>query len=326
MLIKIESDIFSSREAFSGLRSLLNIAYYEYRYDVFIELPEVRSTEQYKRLDQDDKIWVEEQFTRHIEQSNTPNYTVALDGAVSVFSLKEAIRFFSQEVFLILENSTNDAPFLQALFKNFHPLSKKIVRHQKNGWLTLLMGGGSGIEAAIKSRLKSYRQLPKNNPCYLRCFVLIDSDKKYPNMPLDTGKQNLITFLTERNVPYHILEKREMENYLPDDVFDEIEGNEKFIAAYKDLTPQQKDYFDIEKGFGGKNLTSLDENIQALYEKLEPHSTPLRRGITYNNFKNEFPKLFRNKTITQKTLLARTQHQQNPNELQDIIREISQLL
>jgi hypothetical protein len=326
MLIKIESDVFNSSEVFTDLRRLLSIASYKYRYDVFIEVQEVQSTEQYERLHQDDKIWVEEQFIRHIEQSNTPDYTVALNSAVSVFSLEEAIRFFHQELFIIIEHSENDAHILEALFKNFKKLSKKIVRHQKNGWVSPSMGGGTGIEAAIRSRLDLFKDLPKENHHYLRCFVLTDSDKKHPNMPLDTGKQNLITFLEERNIPYHILEKREMENYLPDEAFDEIEDNEEFIAAYKDLTPQQKDYLDIENGFGGKNLASLNENIQALYEDIKFDSTPLRSGIIYNDFKKEFPKLFRNKTVTQATLLAKTQHQTNPNELQDIITKISQLL
>ena len=45
------------------------------------------------------------------------------------------------------------------------------------------------------------------------------------------------------------MEKREIENYLPNEVIETIENNNDFIQAYLRLNNLQKDYFDLEEGF-----------------------------------------------------------------------------
>jgi len=83
--------------------------------------------------------------------------------------------------------------------------------------------------------MNSFENLPKENHKYLRCFVLVDSDKKFPNDTTKQNRVNLFQFLDSLGIPYHELEKREMENYLPDEVFETIEDNNDFIQAYLKL-------------------------------------------------------------------------------------------
>lgn len=133
-----------------------------------------------------------------------------------------------------------------------------------------------------------------------------------------------------------------MENYLPDETFGEINGNRDYIQAYLRLTPEQKDYFDIEKGFGDHNRETpwgnesnfTDEQKAAVeaFRQLYAGLSDAEWGIFRKNnlkmkdFKAEFPKLFESESVTQETLKKRVRHQATPNELTDILDKISRAL
>jgi hypothetical protein len=228
----------------------------------------------------------------------------------------------------------NDAYFINALIENFRKKSKKIKRFKDENWLKYENGGGAdNIPNTIISILSSFERLPKSNHNYLRAIVILDSDRQYVGMPLKNDKQKIIDFCKMNEIKYHILEKREMENYIPNEVFDEIafETDDEYLKAYNSLSPIAKDYFDIEKGFiesytnlhfEVKKLFKDDDNFKLFRKKWKPkifHS----KG---SSFKSEFPKLFEHKNVTQQNLLNRVIHQNNKNELQEILSKINELL
>ena len=236
---------------------------------------------------------------------------------------------------LILENIENDAYFIRALIKNFKKKGEKIKQHLSEDWLKFDMGGGSTIPNVIRSEKQRFEnnkgKFPKESHIYLRYFVLIDSDKKYPNAILNDDKQKLIKLLENNNIKYHILEKREIENYMPDIVFSEIQGDQKYIKVYLDLEPVQKDYFDIEKGFDTK-YQQLPLEVQKLYESVSDTNKEIFRKnkldmIDSNgeklSFKSNFPKLFQDcNNINQENLQARC----GTSELKEILDKIAELL
>ena len=59
-----------------------------------------------------------------------------------------------------------------------------------------------------------------------------------------------------------------MENYVPDIAFRDITHNVNFIEAYLRLSPEQKDYFDLENGFKNVNFSGLSEEVQQLFESI----------------------------------------------------------
>lgn len=259
------------------------------------------------------------------------------------FSIEEAIKYLDQPFSLIIENRLNDAPFFDSLFKHFPKQAKKIEEHKEERWFKYEMGGGSTIMHGLRAEMRSfYNPIFKRHASeYLRCFVLIDSDRNYPDEELKSDTKKLIQFLERCKVPYHILEKREMENYLPEDVFSEIADNREFIDAYLRLSPLQKDYFDIEKGFEDKSLDSFKEEVQQMYKSVQSKDFVVFRKQSLdsingkkNNFKSEFPRLFLSSRVTRDKLLARCAHHSedvdkhpyNPNELPDLLTEISSLL
>ncbi|MEO0040811.1 MAG: hypothetical protein RL329_259 [Bacteroidota bacterium] len=331
MLIKIQKDAFETSNS-KAIKLLIDEICYHLRYELFIDLESIEQFEKldlYNTLDADYQEIIKRSFIRVIQQSLEADFVIAKNPSENTFTVNEAMLFLQQPVSIILEHSENDAHFLNALIKHFKKKSKKIQQHKDNNWLQYVFGGGSTIEACVTTILKRYENLPKASHHYIRCFVLRDSDKEHPSMQLKTETENLIIFLQKHKIPYHILEKREMENYMPDIVFETIENKENrdFIQAYLRLSPIQKDFFDIEKGFPDKNWSSFPREIQDLYKSVgEKDITVFRKKKVERHFKTDFPKWFLDDTVKQANLLERTHHQTNPTELQDILAKITKLL
>jgi hypothetical protein len=209
--------------------------------------------------------------------------------------------------------------------KEFKLEAELISSHKKNGWFKYGNAGGCGnIKNFIEEEKNAFNSLPKANHVYLRCFVLVDSDKKFL-LDKNGERHDLISYLRDNNIDYHVLEKREMENYMHEDVLSEIEGNNDYIRVYKSLSSEQKDFFDIEKGFNKKNRKSLSEPVFNLYANLSDDDYKvLRNGLNYKKFKADFPKLF--KVVTKVQFQERTKYQSNPKELEDILSHITELL
>lgn len=260
------------------------------------------------------------------------------------FSIEEAIRYLKQPFALILENSYNDSFFFNSLLENFHKQGKLIKKLKQNGLFEYEMGGGSAVQHLLKTKMDSFSgdNFKKESYKYLRCFVLIDSDRKYPNDDFKQEIKDLISFLNQIEVPCHVLEKREMENYLPIEAFSEITDNNDFVDAYLRLSPLQKDYFDLEKGFNNTKFDRLPVEIQSLFENVGEKEREIFRSKNLKmfndsqkeNFKSDFPKLFLSSKVNKENLLARCAHHSNdpnvhpynPNELPDLLTKISDLL
>lgn len=362
MVIEIQKDLFEGSD-FKGLNYLIQILTYEQRYAVFVDYPVIENIDFYNKLDEEDKELIIESFNNIVDNSYFATYSVSVRSADSQFNLEEAIRFFIQPVSIILENSLNDQYFVTAIIKHFDS-SGEVMRHLENGWIQFENAGScSNVENFINGKLESFSNLANKHGSqkhkYLRCFVLLDSDKVYPSMSYKPAYVKLITFLASNCISSHILAKREMENYMPDAVFDKIATNQnlkKWFDAYQYLSDEQKDYFDIENGFpkmvrthltkrekqhqnqkrGQKGQTQshtqrrkrseLDANIKTLYHNVsDANFEILDKGFKYPDFKTKFPKYFeepRPLLIHKKSLSERA----GSNELQEIVDKITLLL
>lgn len=326
MIIEIRPDIFDDVEYMESLKMLLTICLYNHRHDFYVELSEVMNKPIFKQLDKDSRDSLEEIYNRIIIEPLIDTQQVSESDA-DCFGLVEAIRFLNQPFLIILENSYNDGYFVDALLNNFEE-GAEIARHKENGWLKYSMGGGSTIPQAVSAEMSTYETLPKDNHIYLRCFVLIDSDREYPSATPKEGQVKLVEFLEQFGIPYHILEKRQMENYLPIEAYDDISDNTNYIEAYKRLSSTHKDYFDIKTGFK-KEFSQLPTEIQAFYHGIPNNDKTIfetRSMDLGGSFKAEFPKLFQSNKVTQDSLLQRCARQNDPNELPNILTKITELL
>ncbi|MBK9638755.1 MAG: hypothetical protein IPO63_13425 [Bacteroidetes bacterium] len=336
MVIEIQSTLFLDEKNLVDLSYLLTIFSENRRYNYFCEIDKIRETEVFKNLIPIHRELIEENFNSIVNQSSKIDYVVSVETSNDSFNVQEAKLFFNQPFILILENSNNDGYFINALIKCFRKRSKKIALHKENRWLQYGMGGGcNNIVNFITALIKSYEglELPKASNNYLKCMVLIDSDKEFETDNTKPDRVKLFTFLKENGIRYHEFKKREMENYLPDEVLESIPEIDEYIQYYLQLSPIQKDYFDIENGFNNKKLSQLPMEVQDLYSDLDETTIGvLRKGMTISNFKGslfkaEFPKLFEHEKVTKESLLSRTIHQGNEqSELQTVLDKISELL
>ncbi len=277
----------------------------------------------------------------------------------SEFRIKEAYSYLQQPLSIVVENYEYEPVFINCIFRNF---GIELITAKDKHWLKFENGGGAS-DNTIKGMIKELFNdavFTKSKERYLRCYVIKDSDREYCTFDQDGNViiKNLpeakISFLRDKQIPYHILYKREKENYMPDSVYNDFlqiakknDGKKEFSQIYLKFNPHQKDFFDIEKGFSHKgtlkNRKSLQVEVQKLFEKLKDGTdlndkkyTVVGRGLPFPNLKSEFSKKF--DAVSGNDLEKRIQHQPllqsmvNPgdqderNEFEHIINEIKYLL
>ncbi|MCU0468570.1 MAG: hypothetical protein MUF58_08210 [Arcicella sp.] len=295
----------------------------------------IKESEWYKHLRLSHKEEIDSQVVASLNIGRNKKKLLISNQETTAFSLIEAHEILHKPLTVILENMDYDRYFIDALIKNFKELGQKIKKYYDNGWLTYINGGGSNIVNVInglKDRFeKNKSDFPKESQTYLRTLIIIDSDKRFPTNQEVAGDKMATLAIIKQNSDYHVTQKREIENYLPDEIFNEIVGNDNFKRAYLKLKPIQKDFFDLEKGLPDKNFDQLEEELRNLYHDIEEadKKTFRKESMQFlkidgkkDNFKARFPMLFESKNITRKNLEARA----NSKELEIILQKINDLL
>jgi hypothetical protein len=354
MRVEISKDIFEKSD-FNGLNYIFQILTWSPpnstpRYKLFINLEKVSHISNYQKLNETSSLVakiIEDEFTQAIQEGNPKpkiDYWVSNQKHPKKYNIEEAIRFFSQPVSIVLENSKNDANFIKAIIDHFD--TEGVVKvHLRNGWVRFENAGGfRNVKNFLEGSFKAFDDLAARNDRdssdYFRGIVILDSDKNFPDETEKPEYEALKQVFS--TISFHILEKRAMENYMPDEVFEElkaeIEQNRSdhnqwkkmidWINAYQSLSKQQKDFLNISKGFSKSNddNTGRKQKILEFYNFKGANFQVLDEGFAFKgkNFKNEFPLLFVNSTrISKKTLSDRDGE---TNELIGILQKISKLL
>ena len=353
MNVLIEKDIFNSansNEDILELSFLLHIIHYGKRYTLLLK-DDITHCTAYNKLPSYEQETLNYTLVSTCVSSLSPDCTVSSKGVSEntkkIFSLSEAIKYLMQPLSIIVENSFTDPHFIKAIIRCYRG-SELFFTHLTNGWIQFENAGGCGnVKNFLNGRLEYFNNKPK----FLKCFILLDGDKRYPNHKItkyDNLKQNLGTW----NVDYHILEKRCMENYLPIEAIPENNNTREWLNAYKYLTPEQRDFLNIGSGFiGDANKLekrkielkkkrkrkfneeqclrkNLDKPIKLLYHSVsETNFKILSHGIELSPFKTKYPLLFDEvQKVYKKSMEKMTAHQTNHNELQDIRNKIMKLM
>jgi hypothetical protein len=186
----------------------------------------------------------------------------------SVVRFDEAERALSRPAYVVIENAESDGAFLNAMMYAFG--RKRLLDAHTHGWWEFEHAGGYG---EIEKRV---RDIQARTVGPLRVLVLADSDVRYPGDRSATIIK-IETFCRAESVPFCILRKRKIENYIP---LPALKGlHPPSIGAYSALAPQQRDYFDLKKGFSPH--PSVDPpNVAALYATVPRHvRTALEGGF-----------------------------------------------
>jgi hypothetical protein len=352
--VRIEKNVFE-QSAFTDINFIVQILQWTptdsiSRYNFFINTADIETLERldnYKNLSELDRNLINNQTYYAFTSGKNLNSKYIISNKTvrqqNEFNIEESIRFFLAPVSIILENSLNDSYFLEAIFTHFDPKDenkkRRLIEFLHNDWIQFVNAGGwKNIKNYVDGRLKSLNHFAQNNAenaqKYLRCFVLMDSDRLYPNYTDNDikRKEELRIHLEGLGVKTHILNKRAMENYMPDEVVKELF---KLYGKFKDwakvydevLSVEQKDFLNYEKGFSKKKIETeikgkkvevmvnqarneQSEGIQTLYSSTNINDIQydiIDTGLKgFPDFKGKFPMLFNISS------LEKIQNKENP--------------
>lgn len=368
MWINIAKEIFEKSD-FKSLNFLYQIlSWYpdgsSPRYNIVVDTEKVKDTDNFKKLLSIEKSleeFLKLEYNNFATFASAISYRIAQNKAQNNFNLEEAILFFNQPVSIVLENNKNDSLFIRAIITHFGKIDgvNKAEEHLNNRWLQFENAGGcQNIPNFIEGFIERFKEIADENSRqpsdYFRGIIIIDSDREYETQP---SKHDPLVKKLERLgldvSKIYILEKRMMENYLPREVFEEIQRQRAiqkntdlnaWLNVYFTLTERQKDYINISDGFppnkdkynadGSRkrvhneiltffSLSDTDVNFQKLDKGFKFQGFDEKGNLkTENSFKDEFPNLFKKPIVNKQTLEARDGN----GELQRIANKINQLL
>lgn len=222
-------------------------------------------------------------------------------------------------LYIILENFSSDKAFLDAIIKAYN--HQTIQTALSKEWIKIDTTGGTG---QIPKKIAEHF-VKANNP---RLFVLVDSDKVNRNAEYPDNIQTVIDSCKEKSLPYHILGKRAIENYIPEEALKNASDDVQDIYdAYCGLTDEQKDFYDLKKGFSGKG--KLPEGQAELFNKITSKDElfkKLRAGLGSKELRaNNLHTLFKNEAVSKENLEERCRST-NAYELKEILEKITQFL
>lgn len=350
MQVKISKDIFNSSAHDSELNKLLNFFSDGRHFLVFEDEDEIEayrnSSWKKNELNKRQLKDIDEYIVASTRRKKSKK-TISVSNKDSIFFTPiEAYLYLGQPLVVILENSEYELPFINAIIRHFD-FSGSLEHAKQQLWLIFENGGGSSINSVIKGKISSYTSMyftkPPNN--YLRTFVIMDSDKKYPDMQIVKSKWE---FLKQNDIHFHILYKREKENYMPSSIFQNFVNTDKqkrkYAKCFLQLNNPQKDFIDIEKGFfakKGEDKKSIKKREEllpeeiALYNKIPAYDYEiLDIGFSqFGNFKSTFSNHFNE--VSREDMLERISHQpklkseideRERNEFDHIVHELIYLL
>lgn len=152
----------------------------------------------------------------------------------------KAKKCLDSPVFVFVENAESDGAFINAMV-NAHNRIELLESKEKGWWRVEHLGGFGEVE-------KRVNQFRKGAVGFIRLFVIADSDRLYPGHVSGTIIK-IEGFCKSKHVPYKILNKRKIENYLPISVLQKFAGLTMIFRAFLHLNQTQRDYFDMKGGF-----------------------------------------------------------------------------
>lgn len=180
------------------------------------------------------------------------------------FVPRDAADYLHKPAYVMVENSSSDGDFLDAMIEAFH--RKDLKEAQKDGWWEYRHIGGYG---ELEKQIEQLRKNLKGK--LLRLVVIADSDKHHAEENTSTMKK-VKECCEGKDIKCWILMKRKIENYLPIERFPEdlFSYKENFLQAFKSLTREQRDFYELKNGFkkDSKGHAMIPEDQQKLFEHL----------------------------------------------------------
>jgi hypothetical protein len=273
MKIKCELEILNSSEDklrfFSGMIS--------HKDSHSLDLSNIQEIINHKCLSEVENTYIK----RLAVSSANRNYEISISisnesNGIDKFHSSELNAILSRKAVVILENSISDGLFIDAVIKSQQ--SNHLLQSKDISWETVSAGGCGEIPkhiSALSAKMKGLK----------RVLVVHDSDRIHPDSEISEIQHKIIETAENNNVLCCTLEKREIENYIPDSVISKIDvARKRIIDSFSTLSESQKDYFDYKSGFKrkGGHKRKDDASFNGLFDDIPDN--------VYNVIKNGFGK------------------------------------
>jgi hypothetical protein len=181
--------------------------------------------------------------------------------------------YLGNPLYIVVEDVNSDNKFLENIYKFMN--NGKIYPGEK---VKFIHGGGNQMPVVMQSFTEP-----------VRLICMTDSDKKYPehNIEIEEKILKIKEICSTNNFKLFILNKREIENYIPDNVLSiwldkENRAKEKKNKYFK-MNADQKTYFDMKKGLKIQDFN--DRYIKELYKEVYDEISVTK--LSDEKYKNE---------------------------------------
>lgn len=225
-------------------------------------------------------------------------------------SLEVALPLLRAPLRVLVENRQNDGAFLQTVAPR--PWREKLRQAIQRRWIELEHGGGADMQARLATLTREEA---------LRLWAMFDSDAREPGKPSELSER-LCGTCHQQKVPYHRLQRRSIENYLPVKALESWaytggrnrrSSRRRIVAAFSHMQPEQRHHYNMKGGFE-RDRRSPGSKIPPMYDE------HLENPDLQHGFGNDIADLFQERTFPlREEWLAKDGQQQ---EMLDMVQAI----
>jgi hypothetical protein len=184
-------------------------------------------------------------------------YTTPRDGRpvrITPEDIANLVHDLGRPAVVMVENDASDGGFIKAVARILRDAG--VLAAIDNEWLVIDHAGGApDLFRRAKDKRDRFRRLS-------RVAAVLDGDRMLPGDPPDHHED--IEKLRAGDVRVHVLQLREIENYIPDRVLRLVGPQcrpEIKIAALGSLTKEQRGHYDMKVGFKNGNVAPAQEEL-----------------------------------------------------------------
>lgn len=188
-------------------------------------------------------------------------------GDARTFQVEAAFRFLEQPLTILVEDRGSDGAFFKVILFTLgdEQLKAHVFDLAKPPWKIDSRGGKAKMVEQVHDAFA--KRVPP------RLFVVRDSDRCAPSTSKPQDAVELEQICRNAGIGCHVLEKREIENYLPECLLQRRTNDgppmTDVFEVWQRLDNDQKNFLDLKKGLKpSKEGASLPEDYSALFSGL----------------------------------------------------------
>lgn len=200
--------------------------------------------------------------------------------------------YYSQPLLIVVENSTTDGLFLKEILARLAPTIARLFQGMAVHIKIEQAGGIGEIPKVVRSAFQdNYMHRPMGVP--VRIIAICDSDRQFAGHDSPQARE-VQKCENDYGITAHVLRKRSIENYIPDDALleysdqrrDRVEAAKLIVS----LTGDARDYYPMKAGLSSDEIES---------STLFPSNFPVEVGMGdfVNDLLVNFPYVVRRNSV-----------------------------